>query len=391
MSIYAELKMKFTKHFGDSKQPVSIFFAPGRVNLIGEYTDFNGGYVFPAAVSLGIWGLLRRRTDGIIQLHSDNAGSGAVIDLNQTLVCRQEDGWTNYPKGVIQYLVDQGLRLQGCDVFFSGNLPTGAGLSSSAALLILTAYMLQTTFGNSGVDRVAMAQLCRKVENEFIGVNCGIMDHFAIAMGHKHHAMLLDCNTLTHEYIPLSLDNHSLVIMNTNKKRELTDSKYNERRQECDQALAIIRKHRDIEHLCQATMAEVEGLLEQPVLRKRARHVVSENQRVIDAVALLRAGEVSAFGGLMIASHRSLQTDFEVSGLELDVLVEHALQVPGCIGARMTGAGFGGCAIALVENQALDKFMQQVRLGYQAVTGRIADFYPAIVADGVERGAIHEG
>jgi galactokinase len=391
MSIYAELITKFSQHFEDSKQPVSIFFAPGRVNLIGEYTDFNGGYVFPAAVSLGIWGILRRRADGVIRLHSDNAASAAVIDLEQPLVCRQEDGWINYPKGVMKYLMDHGLILQGCDILFSGNLPTGAGLSSSAALLILTAYMLQTTFGNDRVDRVAMAQLCRKVENEFIGVNCGIMDHFAIAMGHKNHAILLNCNTLAHKYIPLSLDNHRLVIMNTNKKRELTDSKYNERRQECDLAVAIIRKHRHIEHLCQATLAEVESLLEQPVLRKRARHVVSENQRVIDAVALLRAGEIDAFGGLMIASHQSLQADFEVSGFELDVLVEHALQVPGCIGARMTGAGFGGCAIALVEKQALDEFVQQVRLGYQAVTGRFADFYPAIVADGVAQGLIYDG
>lgn len=384
MNAFAELEEKFAAHFGSYDQRAARFFAPGRVNLIGEYTDFNGGYVFPAAVSYGIWGLLRPNPGRVVRLRSTNDELAVDVSLDEPVSWRREDGWANYPKGIIRDLLAKGLALQGCDILYSGNLPAGAGLSSSAAMLVLTAYMLRTCFESRVIDLVTLAQTCRQVENEFIGVNCGIMDHFIIAKGRPDRALLLDCNTLEHDYIPFDLGKYRLVIMNTNKKRELTESKYNERRQQCDAAVAILSQHRPLQNLCQATLAEVETLLSDPVLRKRARHVVSENQRVLEAVAALQAGNTAAFGRLMAASHCSLRDDFAVSGPELDALVEHAWAAPGCIGARMTGAGFGGCAIALVDHQDLQAFMQQVQTGYQAVTGRSADFYPAIIAGGVK-------
>ncbi|MEG6586086.1 galactokinase [Dendrosporobacter sp. 1207_IL3150] len=379
----ADLGNKFIEMFGPSKLPIKRYFAPGRVNLIGEYTDFNGGYVFPAAISLGIWGLLRQRTDSIINFRSLNMSSSVSIDLNQPVSFEAIDGWANYPKGIIKYLIDHGYELKGCDILYYGELPEGTGLSSSAAILVLTAFMLQHAFSKDKMDRVELAKSCRSVENNFIGVNCGIMDHFTIAHGQRDQAILLDCNNLNYSYIPFVLEKYRLVIMNTNKKRELTDSKYNERRKECDQAFTEIRKNRHIENLCQAYLNEVEVFITNPAIRKRARHVISENIRVSQAVRLLCNGDLTGFGNSMIASHKSLQQNFEVSGPELDSIVEHAISSPGCIGARMTGAGFGGCAIALVENGKIDDFITSVGAGYKHSTGRTAEFYIAVISEGV--------
>ncbi len=378
------LQAAFWQAYGDNRLPVQCFFSPGRVNLIGEHIDYNGGYVFPAALTLGIYGAIRPRLDDRIVLKSANAAQTVIVDTGKPIGNVAGDGWANYPKGVIKYLLQNGHTLQGCDVFFTADLPAGTGLSSSAALLVLMAYMLRTAAaGESDIDRVQLAQFCQMVENQFIGVNCGIMDQFSVALGREDCAILLDCRTLAYQYIPFVLNRYGLVILNTNKKRELAESKYNERRNECEQALAMIQKHKNISNLCQATLDDVENHVKDTVLGRRARHVVAENNRVHMAVKLLAQGNISGFAELMIQSHQSLQADYEVTGPELDVIVESALQAPGCIGARMTGAGFGGCAIALVEQNRLADFKAAVAARYQAGTGLAAAFYAAGIANGV--------
>ncbi|HMM21708.1 MAG TPA: galactokinase [Selenomonadales bacterium] len=384
MTETAQMKNLFTEHYGPAAGPLYCYFAPGRVNLIGEHIDYNGGYVFPAAVSLGIYAAIRFRPDSVVNLKSVNAAGGVTVDLTRPIAYQEEDGWGNYPKGVLRYLQAEGRQLKGCDILFRGTLPDGAGLSSSAALLVLTAYMLLHANGETAIDRPQLARFCQRIENEFIQVNCGIMDQFAVAMGRKECAILLDCETLDCEYIPLALKSHSLIIMNTGKKRELTESRYNERRRECEQALAILRRQRPLKNLCQATLSEVEEFLPEGAVRKRARHVVSENGRVAKAIEFLRAGDILGFGGLLTASHDSLKNDYEVSGPELDAIVARALAYPGCIGARMTGAGFGGCAIALVEQGSAEAFAAAVAGGYQKVTGREPQFYAAGIGDGVK-------
>jgi galactokinase len=382
--ITSEMKHIFEEKFGVHSQPIQYFFAPGRVNLIGEHIDYNGGYVFPAALSLGIYGLVRFRSDRLIQLKSMNASITVMVDLEQPVVYKAEDSWGNYPKGVIKYLMDDGFSLPGCDILLSGNLPDGAGLSSSAALLVLMTFMLRTVSGDKDINLVDVAKFCQRVENQFIGVNCGIMDQFSVAMGKQDYALLLDCETLDYKYIPFSLGEYSLVIMNTNKKRELADSKYNQRRMECDQVLNSIRMHRPVANLCQVSLEEVGSYVQDRVLRMRAHHVISENHRVLSAVALLEKGNIIGFGDLMTQSHLSLKKDYEVTGLELDSIVENSLRAAGCIGARMTGAGFGGCAIALVETTKLESFKTTVAHGYQETTGLIPDFYVASISDGVK-------
>lgn len=378
------LKNVFEGEYGVSSQPMHCFFAPGRVNLIGEHIDYNGGCVFPAALSLGIYGIVRFRSDQLIHLKSTNASLTVTVDLKDPILYSMEDSWGNYPKGVIKYLLESGHSLGGYDILFSGNLPDGAGLSSSAAILVLTAFMLRYVGGDRDIERTALAKFCQKVENEFIKVNCGIMDQFAIAMGRENCAILLDCETLTYKYFPFVLGEYSLVIMNTNKKRELAESKYNQRRGECEQILEIIRGHHPVASLCQAVLADVETYIEDEVLRRRAYHVISENNRVLMATELLAQGKIVDFGRLMTESHMSLKSHYEVTGLELDSIVDSALKAAGCIGARMTGAGFGGCAIALVESARVEEFKLTVAQGYQGATGLIPNFYVANIADGVK-------
>lgn len=378
-----ELTALFTACYGAGSEPIQCFFAPGRVNLIGEHIDYNGGYVFPAALSLGVSGALRLRGDRMVRLASANAAGLVSVDLTQPVTYDAVDGWGNYPKGILAYLAKAGAVLSGCDIYYSSNLPDGAGLSSSAALLVLTAYMLLAQQDALQFDGPQLARFCQQVENEFIGVNCGIMDQFAVAMGRPEQAILLDCATLAYEYVPFALGDYRLVIMNSNKKRELADSKYNERRGECDAALAILKQHRPLAALCAATPDEVAAYVTDATLQKRARHAVSENQRVLQAVTALRQGDMAAFAALLTASHQSLQHDYEVSGRELDALVASALATDGCLGARMTGAGFGGCAIAVVAAAAVADFCRTVGAKYTAASGLTADFYTAAIAGGV--------
>ena len=374
----------FEQEYGASVQPIQWFFAPGRVNLIGEHIDYNGGVVFPAALSLGIYGGLRLRSDRMIHLRSTNASLQLSVDLDQPILYSEEEGWGNYPKGVIQSLLASGHKLQGYDILFSGNLPDGAGLSSSAALLVLTAFMLHSVSEQTPWNGAKLAKFCQKVENEFIKVNCGIMDQFAVAMGRQDYAILLECETLDYKYIPFVLGEYSLVIMNTNKKRELADSKYNERRAECEEVLVEVRKHHPVPNLCQVLLEDIEHYIDNEVLRRRAYHVISENKRVYMAANRLEQGDLIGFGKLMTESHLSLKNDYEVTGLELDTIVEQALLVTGCIGARMTGAGFGGCAIALVRNKNLEDFKSSVKANYFRITGLTPDFYVAKINDGVK-------
>ena len=380
----SQLQQIFQEQYGTSSQAMHCFFAPGRVNLIGEHIDYNGGFVFPAALSLGIYGMLRLRSDCIINLKSMNASLEVTVDLQQSIVYNIQDGWGNYPKGVIKHLLESGYSLGGYDILFSGNLPDGAGLSSSAAMLVLTAFMLRYA-GGAHIDRIELAQMCQVVENEFIKVKCGIMDQFAVAMGQKDSAILLNCQTLNHQYIPFVLGKYCLVIMNTNKKRELAASKYNQRRDECEQILALIRRHRPVASLCQVLFTEIKEYIADEVLRQRAYHAVSENARVLLAAKRLEQGDIISFGILMTESHTSLRDDYEVTGLELDSIVDHALKAAGCIGARMTGAGFGGCAIALVERAMLENFKFVVSQGYQRDTGLIPEFYATDIVDGVKK------
>lgn len=378
-----QLKALFDQEYGADAKPSYCFFAPGRVNLIGEYTDFNGGYVFPAALSLGIFAVLRLREDHTIRLRSTNEVLPVTVSLDRAIEYTKEDEWANYPKGVIRYLREKGYSLQGCDILYAGTLPDGAGLSSSAAILVLTAYMLRSVNGDNSIERVQLAKFCQQVENQFIKVNCGIMDPFSVAMGEKDHAVLLDCHNLTYRYVPLDLPDYRLVILNTCKKRELTDSRYNERRRECETALALLAGHRAVSNLCQAGLKEVEAYITDDTLLRRARHVVSENSRVLEAVNLLESGDIQGFGRLLIQSHMSLKQDFEVSGPELDAIVESALRFPGCIGARMTGAGFGGCALALVEKTRLEAFCSFVTQEYTQMIGLAPEFYVSSLGGGV--------
>jgi len=365
---------------------IETFFAPGRINLIGEHIDYNGGFVFPASLNIGITALVRKRNDQKVMMCSTNIDGRVEVDLTQPVIYSEKDGWGNYPKGVIAKLKSKNIDLIGCDILFSSNLPDGAGLSSSAAIEVLTYYLFMNSAGINDFNKVNMAKECQEVENKFIGVNCGIMDQFSIAMGLKNHAMLLDCETLEHQYIPVELKNYTLVIMNTNKRRELAESKYNERRSECDEALKIIDIKGVLPNLCTASLNQVEVLLSNhSILQKRARHVVSENIRVMKSVEVLKQGNSIEFGRLLSASHESLKKDYEVTGAELDAIVEAAQNAKGCIGARMTGAGFGGCAIALVEKDAIPTFKKEVSEVYTAKTGLVPSYYESSIGDGVHK------
>jgi galactokinase len=376
-----EIQKAFVKAY-DAEGECKFFFSPGRVNLIGEHIDYNGGLVLPAALSLGISAAIRRRNDGIVRLRSANETSEAEIRLDE-IIKSDSARWANYPAGVMKYLMDEGNKLTGCDICISSDLPESSGLSSSAALEVLTAYMMLYPLGPENIDRVRMSLLCQKVENEYIGVNCGIMDQFAVALGKKDNAILLNTNTLEYKYIPFELGKCRLLIMNTKKKRELADSKYNERRAECDEALAIIKKSKPLKTLVEAE-AEDLILIKDHVLRKRARHAITENKRVQKSVTALGNGELATFGNLMCASHDSLKTDYEVTGFELDTIVAEALALPYCLGARMTGAGFGGCAIALVQNADVETFTETVLKNYKTKTGLNGEIYVSVIEDGVK-------
>ncbi|WP_371925023.1 galactokinase [Halobacillus sp. A1] len=382
-----QLKQAFQEFMDQGEEPKS-FFAPGRVNLIGEHTDYNGGNVFPCALSVGTYALARKRNDTKLRLYSLNFPDLGVIeaDLHQLKYDKSRD-WANYPIGVTEVLQKEGFSLEtGFDVVYYGNIPNGAGLSSSASIEILTAVFLKSLF-NLPVDMITMVQLAQKAENEFVGVNCGIMDQFAIAAGKKDHAVILDCDSLDYKHVPLKMSGLRLVIANTNKRRGLADSKYNERRQECEKALSLLQKEMDIQALGDVTNEQFEmhsHLIEDPVIRRRAKHAVYENNRTISAVDLLEKGDMKAFGQLMNESHISLRDDYEVTGTELDALVEAAWR-EGAIGSRMTGAGFGGCTISIVKEDEIQAFTERVGKAYREVTDLEADFYTVEVGDGAKK------
>lgn len=381
------LEQKFKEVFG--KDAEQQFFAPGRVNLIGEHTDYNGGNVFPCAIDKGTYGLVSKRADRTFRMYSENFANLGVMEFTlDELVNDKKHDWANYPKGVIKMFVEEGFKIDsGFDFLVSGNIPNGAGLSSSASIEMLTGIVLKDLFHLS-IDPIAMALLGKKVENLFIGVNSGIMDQFAVAMGKKDHAILLDCNTLKYDYVPVVLKDEVIVIANTNKRRGLADSKYNERRAECDEALAELQTKLPIKALGELSIEEFEAnkdLIKSPIRQKRAKHAVYENQRTLKAQKELSAGNLAEFGKLMNQSHISLRDDYEVTGVELDTLAALAWEQPGVVGSRMTGAGFGGCTVSIVKKDKVDDFIKNVGEAYKNKIGYAADFYIAAVSEGARK------
>lgn len=380
------LKQQFTALYGGDEKDMRVFFCPGRVNLIGEHTDYNGGMVFPCALSFGTWLVVRPSAAAAIRFASTNFDFKATVALDKVSEKLAGGAWVNYPLGVINQLLAQGLVLSGMDLLYSGEIPNGAGLSSSASIEVLTAYALNEIYG-LGINRIELVKASQRAENQFVGVNCGIMDQFAVGLGKKDAAIRLNCGNLDYELVPVVLGDYRIMIANTNKRRGLADSKYNERRSECDTAVAELSKAGKIDLLCELSVAEFEArqqLIASEVIRRRARHAVSENERVKTAVQALKAGKLEEFGQLMNASHDSLRDDYEVTGIELDTLVAEARKVPGVIGSRMTGAGFGGCTVSLVHKDAVENFKKQVAANYTAITGLVPDFYVAEIGDGAK-------
>ena len=382
------MKKRLIKEFTDIFEVPgeALFFSPGRVNLIGEHTDYNGGMVFPCAITFGTYAVVSKRTDSCMRLFSNNFKEKGIIDVAlQTLHYDKKDDWANYVKGVLYFLQQEGFEIPcGLNILIEGNIPNGAGLSSSASLEVLTGTILKETF-QLPISKLDIIKLSQKAENQFVGMNCGIMDQFIIGMGKKDHAIALDTGTLEYTYAPVQLKQASIAIMNTNKQRGLTASKYNERRAECEHALSQLQTVVKIKNLCDLKETEfekVQHIITSPVERKRARHAVLENIRVKKAIAALEKNDIEEFGALMNASHISLRDDYEVTGIELDTLVESAWNQSGTIGARMTGAGFGGCAIAIVRNDDIEDFTAAVRREYTQAIGYEPDFYIASIGDG---------
>lgn len=382
------MQEKYKEIFPDAGLP-AVYFAPGRINLIGEHTDYNGGHVFPAAISLGTYALATKRKDRTLRFYSLNFPDSGIIESSlDHLDYQSADGWANYPKGIIQYVTKYCSNIQqGLDILYYGEIPNGAGLSSSASIELVTGILLDDLF-NLSLERLQIIQLGQKVENEYIGVSSGIMDQFAVAQGKKDYALLLNCQTLDYHYAPLQLDNYTIVIMNTNKRRSLATSKYNERSQECQTALNVLQTKLSIQHLGDLSTEafdEHAKLIQDPIIRKRAKHVVYENHRTLQAYETLKANDLKQFGLFMNESHLSLQYDYDVTGIELDTLVETAWKQPGVIGARMTGAGFGGCAIAIVEKDHIDTFTAAVNDVYREKIGYDASFYTPTIVGGAKK------
>ncbi|MBS7578048.1 galactokinase [Enterococcus sp. MMGLQ5-2] len=379
----AEVTEKFIELFGNGE--LANYFSPGRINLIGEHTDYNGGYVFPAAISIGTYGVAIPRKDQVVRVYSLNFQEIGIIEFSlDELVYSSKSHWGNYVKGYLLKLIEAGCAIShGFELVIEGTIPNGSGLSSSASLELLIGTIANDLY-NLKLDRLTLVKLGQKVENEFIGVNSGIMDQFAIGFGEQGKAILLDTNTLNYELVPAEFGDYKVVIMNTNKRRELADSKYNERRAQCEEALKRLQTKLDINSLGELSEADFEAnrqLIADPLLEKRAKHAVYENARTLKAKKALVAGDLVTFGRLLNASHLSLKEDYEVTGIELDTLAETAQKQNGVLGARMTGAGFGGCAIALVQTDAIEHFIDSVGLVYENQIGYSADFYVATIAD----------
>ena len=385
----ADLPAAFVKVYGGSEKDVAVFSSPARINIIGEHIDYNGGKVFPAAINRYLYVAIRKRADTKIVYNDARFPGTYEFDANDTFVYDKKNDYANYLNGILSQLKERGFSFPcGFEILMASNVPAGGGISSSSALECGFAYAVSETFG-FGIDRVEIAKLGQMSEHRFMGVNCGIMDQFIIATGKKNFAEKLDCATLEYEYAPLELGDYRFVVMNTNKVRRLADSKYNERRGQCEKALKILQASGvGIHALCELTpeaWEKAKDFINDPILQKRARHCVFENQRVLDAVSALNDGDLQKLGALLNQSHESLKTDYEVTGIELDTLAETAQKQDGCLGARMTGAGFGGCAIALVHKDKVDAFIENVQREYVAKIGYEAGFFACESGDGVAR------
>ena len=384
-----KLREKFTDIYGDGED-IREYFAPGRVNLIGEHTDYNGGHVFPCALTIGTYGVARKRKDDKLHFYSANLDKDTVVEVSLSdLDYRKQYSWANYPLGVVWAFANKGYTLdQGFDMAIWGNIPNGSGLSSSASLEVLTGVILRDLYGFDGLSMTDLALIGQYSENNFNGCNCGIMDQFAVAMGKKDCAIFLDTSDLSYEYAKIALPDAKIVITNSKVKHSLVDGKYNERREECAKALSQLQEVVDIASLgeldCEA-FQRYQSVITDEECRKRAKHAVAENQRTIQAVAALKDNDIAKFGELMNASHVSLRDDYRVSCEEIDILVDLAWQVDGVIGSRITGGGFGGCTVSIVKNDAVDTFMEQVGAGYQKKTGIEAEFYVVEIGDGARR------
>lgn len=384
-----KLQNRFCELFG-ADGDIRFYFSPGRVNLIGEHTDYNGGHVFPCALTNGTYGAARIRKDRKLRLYSENFSNAGIFETSlDDLAYHDRAGWTNYLKGVIWTYCTKGYPVEkGLDLVIGGNIPNGSGLSSSASIELLMAMVLKDLYGFSDLTKTDMALFGQYAENKFCGMNCGIMDQFTVAMGKKGHAIFLDTSNLNYEYVPVKLGNASLIISVSNKKRRLTDSKYNERRRECEAALKELQSAVNIRSLGELTgeaFEEVREIIKDPVHLKRARHAVYENQRTIQAEKALKERDLKLFGRLMNESHISLRDDYEVTGRELDTLAEAAWNQPGVLGSRMTGAGFGGCTVSIVENGFVDAFIRNVGSFYKKKIGYSADFYKVEIGAGAGR------
>jgi len=379
-----EFQKLFFNLYGNPQKTPRLFFAPGRVNLIGEHTDYNGGFVLPCALQYGTYLLIRKRPDNLVRFATTNFDYKIEYDISKGYV-KQQGQWINYPLGIFDQFDKLKIGLSGFDMLFSGDIPNSAGLSSSASIEMVTAFALASMLNVTSLEMTDLVNLSKRSENEFIGLDCGIMDMFAVGMGSADHAIFLNCLTLEFKRIPFILNGYKLIIANTNKKRGLADSKYNERVQECKEAIDAIRPHIPVNHLGEIGFMQffkIQELIEDERVRRRARHVISENQRVLNAVSCLHKNDLLQFGALMNASHESLRDNYEVTGIELDTLVEEAWKINGVIGSRMTGAGFGGCTVSIVRDDVVEKFIHQAGDNYRQKTRLTASFYIAEVSDG---------
>ncbi|HDZ41978.1 MAG TPA: galactokinase [Bacteroidetes bacterium] len=382
----SKFREEFFRKYGNRTDDPVIFFCPGRLNLIGEHTDYNKGFVLPCALNFGTYLLVRKRNDDRLLLNtmnfdfSDSQSTGSIK--------KNESGqWVNYPLGVISEYLDRGIKPGGMEMLFYGDIPNGAGLSSSASIEMVTAYAVNELF-KAGLSIPEMVKLSQHAENTFVGMNCGIMDQFAVGMGEKGKAIFLNCGTLNYDVIPVELRNYQIVISNTNKRRGLTGSKYNERRGECEKAVKYLRSKIHIDHLSQLSINDLhllDELIPDETVRKRARHVITENNRVLQAVNVLHKGDLINFGKLMNESHDSLRNDYEVTGKELDAIVYEAREIDGTLGSRMTGAGFGGCSVSIVARSRINSFIEKLGKAYTSATGLKAEFYLPTIEDGVRQ------
>jgi len=378
-----KFKESFFEKFGNREIEPVLFFSPGRVNLIGEHTDYNGGFVFPCALNYGTYLCLRKTNDNTMKFSTLNFNNDDSEPYNGLFISKSKR-WINYPLGVMNEFIKKGIALSGLELLYYGDVPNGAGLSSSASIEMVTAVALNDMF-SAGLSTLEMVKMSQRAENEFVGMNCGIMDQFAVGFGKRDHAIFLNCDTLEYENVPVVLNDNSLIIINTNKRRGLTDSKYNERRGECDKAVEYLQKYRKIRNLSELSVEEtgiLSDYIKDPVVLRRAKHVITENGRVLEAVKVLKENNLVRFGELMNQSHDSLKDDYEVTGTELDTLVYEARKLPGVIGSRMTGAGFGGCTVSIVKKSEVDNFIAELKVAYTKITGLVPDFYLPEIGNG---------